>query len=419
LHFVGRIKEGVNIFKKSFISISLSLALLLGSFSIPALALENDYNAATVSKALSSTNVNQLQAKGAILMDSATGTFILEQNSHERLPIASVTKVMSMLLIMEALDTGKIKYEDLVPISEHAVSMGGSQLYLDVREDKKYTVKDMLKGVAIHSSNDATVALAELIAGSEDAFVGMMNEKAKALGMNDTHFLDCSGLTDVDHYSSAYDVALMSRELITKHPKILEFTSIVRDKFGEGVREKTMDLDNTNKILSRYQGMKGLKTGSTDAAGYNLSAVADRSGLQLISVVLGEKDSNVRFAETIKLLDYGFANYETTAIGNKSDEAGEVEVLKGIQTTVKAIYADDVKALIKKGSKDAITKDVTLDTDITAPIKAGAKVGTVSFKSGDKVVGSVELVAANDVEKASFLKLFFRMIADWFRGGKK
>lgn len=416
---MGRIKEGVNIFKKSFISISLSLALLLGSVSVPVFALENDYNSTAVSKVLSSTNVNQLQAKGAVLMDSATGTFILEQNSHERLPIASVTKVMSMLLIMEALDSGKIKYEDLVPISEHAVSMGGSQLYLDVREDKKYTVKDMLKGVAIHSSNDATVAMAELIAGSEDAFVTQMNEKAKALGMNDTHFLDCSGLTDVDHYSSAYDVAVMSRELITKHPKILEFTTIVRDKFGEGVREKPMDLDNTNKLLGRYQGIKGLKTGSTDAAGYNLSAVAERNGLQLISVVLGEKDSNVRFAESIKLLDYGFANYETTAIGSKNDEAGEVDVLKGIQTKVKAIYADDVKALIKKGSKDAITKEVTFEEGITAPLKAGTKVGTVSFKSGDKVVGSVDLVAANDVQKASFIKLFFRMISDWFRGGKK
>lgn len=416
---MGRIKEGVNIFKKSFISITLSLTLLLGSLSVPVFALDDGYNATAVSKVLSSTNVTQLQAKGAVLMDSATGTFIIEQNSHEKLPIASVTKVMTMLLIMEALDSGKIKYEDLVPISEHAVSMGGSQLYLDVREDKKYTVKDILKGVAIHSSNDATVAMAEMIAGSEDAFVGMMNEKAKALGMNDTHFLDCTGLTDVGHYSTAYDVAIMSRELITKHPKILEFTSIVRDKFGEGVRAKPMDLDNTNKLLGRYQGIKGLKTGSTDAAGYNLSALAERNGLQLISVVLGEKDSNVRFAESIKLLDYGFANYETTTIGNKSDEAGEVDVLKGIQTKVKAIYADDVKALIKKGSKDAITKDVTFDTGITAPLKAGTKVGTVSFKSGDKVVGSVDLVAANDVQKASFIKLFFRMIADWFRGGKK
>jgi len=381
--------------------------------------MDNSYNATAVSKALASTNVNQLQAKGAVLMDSATGTFIIEQNSHEKLPIASVTKVMSMLLIMEAIDSGKIKYEDYVPISEHAMSMGGSQLYLDTKEDKKYTVKDMLKGVAIHSSNDATVALGEMVAGSEGAFVGMMNEKAKALGMKDTNFLDCSGLTDVDHYSTAYDVAIMSRELVIKHPAILDYTSIVRDKFGEGVRPQIMDLDNTNKLLSRYNGMKGLKTGSTNAAGYNLSSVAVRDGLQLITVVLGEQSSSTRFAETIKLLDYGFANYESTVIGNKSDEAGNVEVLKGIQTNVKAIYANDVSALIKKGDKNSITKDVTLDTGITAPVKAGDKVGTVAFKSGDKVVGNVDLVAANDVEKASFLKLFFRMVSDWFRGGKK
>lgn len=387
--------------------------------AVPVFALDDDYNATIVNKTLASTNVNQLQAKGAVLIDSATGTFIIEQNSHEKLPIASVTKVMSMLLIMEAIDSGKIKYEDYVPISEHAVSMGGSQLYLDTKESKKYTVKDMLKGVAIHSSNDATVALGEMIAGSEDAFVGMMNEKAKALGMNDTHFLDCTGLTDVGHYSSAYDVAIMSRELITKHPQILEFTSIVRDKFGEGVRPKTMDLDNTNKLLGKYDGLKGLKTGSTTAAGYNLSAIAARNGLQLISVVLGEQNSNTRFAESIKLLDYGFANYETTKIGNKNDEAGDVQVEKGITTKVKAIYADDVKALIKKGDKNAVTREINLNTGITAPLKAGTKVGTVTFKSGDKVVGNVDLVAANDVEKASFIKLFFRMIADWFKGGKK
>ena len=387
--------------------------------AVPAFALDDDYNATIVSKTLASTNVNQLQAKGAVLMDSATGTFILEQNSHEKLPIASVTKVMTMLLIMEAIDSGKIKYEDYVPISDHAVSMGGSQLYLDRKEDKKYTVKDMLKGVAVHSSNDATVAMAEMIAGSEDAFVGMMNEKAKALGMNDTNFLDCTGLTDVGHYSSAYDVAIMARELITKHPQILDFTSIVRDKFGEGVRPKPMDLDNTNKLLGHYDGIKGLKTGSTTAAGYNLSGVAVRNGLQLISVVLGEQNSNTRFAETIKLLDYGFANYETTTIGNKSDEAGDAEVAKGITTKVKAIYADDVKALIKKGDKNAVTRDVSIDSGLTAPLKAGTKIGTVTFKSGDKVVGKVDLVAASDVEKASFLKLFFRMIADWFKGGKK
>lgn len=387
--------------------------------AVPAFALDDDYNAVAVNKTLASTNVNQLQAKGAVLVDSSTGTFIIEQNSHEKLPIASVTKVMSMLLIMEAIDSGKIKYEDYVTISEHAVSMGGSQLYLDTKESKKYTVKDMLKGVAVHSSNDATVALGEMIAGSEDAFVGMMNEKAKALGMNDTHFLDCTGLTDVGHYSTAYDVAIMSRELITKHPQILDFTSIVRDKFGEGVRAKAMDLDNTNKLLGKYQGMKGLKTGSTNAAGYNLSAVADKNGLLLISVVLGEQNSNTRFAETIKLLDYGFANYETTTIGSKSDEAGDVEVEKGITTKVKAIYANDVKALIKKGDKNAIAREINLDTGIIAPLKAGTKVGTVTFKSGDKVVGNVDLVAANDVEKASFIKLFFRMITDWFKGGKK
>jgi D-alanyl-D-alanine carboxypeptidase (penicillin-binding protein 5/6) len=326
---------------------------------------------------------------------------------------------MSMLLIMESIDSGKIKYEDTVPITPNATSFGGSQLWLDVRESNKFTVNEMLKGIAIHSANDATVAMAEMIAGSESAFVKLMNEKAKALGMNDTNFLDCTGLTDDGHYSSANDIAVISRELIQKHPKILEYTSIRRDKFGEGKRAKPTDLDNTNQLIGRYEGMVGLKTGSTSKAGQNLSAVAKRNNMMLIAVVLGEADSSTRFAEIQKLLDYGFANFEVTQVNKKGDEAGAVEVKKGMQTTVKAIYGSDVNLLMKKGEKGKIVREPRFDSNITAPAEEGKKVGQMVYFMDGKEIGKTDIVLETKVEKASAFRLFFRMIVQWFGLGRK
>lgn len=406
-------------FKKITISILIILSMLFNFMSITVLADDAEYNSVAVSKILASTNLSQLQAKAAILMDSASGTIIMEQNSNQTLPIASVTKVMSMLLIMEALDSGKIKFEDMVPISDHAVSMGGSQLYLDTRESKMYTVTEILKGVAIHSSNDATVAMAEMIAGSEGAFVSMMNERARALGLNNTNFLDCTGLTDDGHYSTAYDMGVIARELITKHPKILEYTSIRLEKFGEGKRQKPMELLNTNRLLGKYDGMVGLKTGFTNKAGHNLVAVAKKNDLQLISVVLGEPNSDTRWAETVKLLDSGFANYENATINKKGEEAGEVQVLKGLKTTVKALYADDVNILVKKGDKAKINRELVWEENITAPVKAGQKLGEAIFKVDEKEIGKAELVSSDDVQKASFIRLFFRMVVEWFGIGRK
>ncbi len=406
-------------FKKLLVTSLIILSMVLSFTVVPALADDELYNAVTVSKVLAATNLSQLQAKGAILMDSASGTVIMEQNSNQKLPIASVTKVMTMLLIMESIESGKIRYEDYVTVSAHAVSMGGSQLYLDQKESKKYTVKDMLKGIAIHSSNDATVAMAEMVAGSEGAFVAAMNDKARELGLKDSNFLDCTGLTDDGHYSSAYDMAVIARELINKYPQILEYTSIKRDKFGEGVRTKPMDLDNTNRLLGKYDGMLGLKTGFTNKAGHNLVGVAKKNGLQLISVVLGESNSDTRWAETIKLLDHGFANYETTVVNKKSEEAGEVKVLKGLSTTVKGIYADDVTILLKKGDKTKIVREIVWQDGITAPIQAGQKLGEAVLKVDEKEVGKAEIIAENDVQKASFIRLFFRMVLEWFGLGRK
>lgn len=359
------------------------------------------------------TNVFDLKAKASIMVDGMSGNVLMEKNSHEKLPIASVTKIMSMLLIMESIDSGKISYDDKVQVSEHAYSMGGSQVYLKPGEE--FTVLEMLKAVAIHSANDATVALAEKISGSEEAFVSLMNQRAKELGMNDTNFLDCTGLTDDGHYSSAYDIAQMSRELIIKHPKILDITVIWHDTFRGGV----FSLDNTNKLIRSYDGANGLKTGFTSKAGYCLSASAKRNNLQLITVVLGEPDTDTRFNEAKKLLDFGFANYDISQVNNKGDEVSAVEVKKGVDLSVKGIYGEDVSLLVKKGEKNQIKREVSLDGNLTAPVKLHQKIGEVTYKINDKIVGKADVVADKEVKKASFIRLFFRMVVGWFGIGRK
>lgn len=401
-------------FKKVVVCFVVVVSLFVNLLSIPALGATNpdEYDSMAVTKTLEKTNVFDLKAKASVLIDASTGQVLLEKNSHEKLPIASVTKTMSLLLVMDAVDSGKITMDDKVTVSDHSYNMGGSQVYLKPGEE--FTVTEMLKAVAVHSANDATVALAEKIAGSEDAFVAMMNEKAKALGMNDTNFLDCTGLTDEGHYSSANDVALMSRDLIMNHPKILEFTTIWHDTFRNG----QFSLDNTNKLIRFYDGANGLKTGFTTKAGYCLSAAAKRNNLQLIAVVLGEPDTNTRFAEARKLMDYGFANYEVTQLDKKGVAVGEVGVKKGLKTKVKAIYGEDVKLLLNKGEKGKITREVKLEPDINAPVTAGQKLGEVIYKIGDKEIGKTPAVAEAKVDKASFIRLFFRMVLSWFGIGR-
>jgi len=366
---------------------------------------------------LKNTNVNELKAKSSLLMEASTGKILLENNIHEKRPLASVTKIMSLLLVMEAIDSGKLKMDDIVVTSEHAYSMGGSQAYIAPGE--QFTVTEALKAVAIHSSNDVTVTLAEKVAGSEDVFVSFMNDKAKALGMENTNFIDCTGLAEIEdnnHYSTAYDIAIMSRELIIKHPKILEYTGKYMDKFRDG----KFDLVNTNKLVRFYNGTDGLKTGYTRKAGFCLSATAFREDMRLISVVLGDPDSNTRFAETRKLLDYGFANYEVTKVDNKGEVGAEkVEVKKGIKTNIKGIFKDDVNLLLSRGQKDQITNTVKLQKEIVAPVEKGQKVGEIVYFVDGSEIGKADLVADETVEKASFIRLFFRMIKEWFSMGKK
>ncbi|MCX7746635.1 MAG: D-alanyl-D-alanine carboxypeptidase [Clostridia bacterium] len=401
--------------KKIFVYLMLVVFISVSFFMQPVFSesgKENSTGTLAVSKTEDKGALLDLKAKSALLIDAATGNVLYEKNIHEKLPLASVTKIMSMLLVMEAVDGGKIKLEDMVPVSEHSYNMGGSQVYL--KPGEQFSVHEFLKAVAMHSANDGTVALAEFLAGSEEAFVTMMNQKAKDLGMNNTHFLDSTGLTDDGHYSTAYDISLMSKELIMKHPKILEYTSIWHDTFRDG----KFSLDNTNRLIHSYKGSNGLKTGFTTKAGYCLSASALRNGLQLIAVVLGEPDANTRFAEAAKLLDYGFASYEISEINKKGEFVNELEIKKGLTTKVKAIYDNDVRLLLAKGEKGKIERVVKLDTTLTAPIKKGQKLGDVIFKVDGKEVGKAQLVAESEVKKASFFRLFFRMIFSWFGLGK-
>ena len=376
-----------------------------------------DYDAVEVMKIQTNTSLTNLKSKAALLMDSGTGTVLLDKNSHEKHPIASITKIMSMLLIMEAIDAGIISYDTKVTVSEYSWSFGGSQVWLEPGE--VFTVDELLKAVAIHSANDATVALAEAVAGSEEAFVAMMNQKARELGMKNTNFLDCTGLTDTGHYSSAYDIAVMSRELLLRHPEITDYTSIWHAKFRENVPGKNyVSLDNTNKLVRHYSGTVGLKTGYTSAAGHCLSAAAVRNGQQLISIVLGAPDSNTRFAECRKLLDYGFANFETVLADTMGDVIQQVEVKKGLQPVTNAVYKEDVKLLVRKGEKGKIERIVSLDNDIMAPVKSGQKIGEVIYKISGKEVGKADIVASSDVRRASFFRIMLKLMQEWFCLGR-
>lgn len=347
-----------------------------------------------------------LNAKSAILMEESTGNILYESNPDERLPIASVTKVMTMLLIMEAVDSGKISLDDMVTVSENAMSYGGSTMFLETGE--QLTVNDMLKGIAVASANDGCVAMAEHLAGSESAFVDMMNEKAKGLGMENTHFMNTNGLDEDDHYSSARDVAIMSRELM-KHETIFNYTSIWMDTLRGG----KFQLANTNKLIRFYDGANGLKTGSTSKALCCLSAAAKRNDMQLIAVVLGAPTSAERFASAKSLLDYGFANYAVNTQITAGDEVQKIAVEKGVDKEVGVVAGDSCSTLVKKGQEDNITKEIKIDETITAPIEAGQKIGTMTISRDGEVIADIDLNASSAVEKKGIgliIKDFFATI---------
>ena len=347
-----------------------------------------------------------LNAKSAILMEESTGNILYESNPDERVPIASVTKVMTMLLIMEAVDSGKITLDDMVTVSENAMSYGGSTMFLEAGE--QLTVNDMMKGIAVASANDGCVAMAEHLAGSESAFVDMMNAKAQELGMENTHFMNTNGLDEDDHYSSARDVAIMSRELI-KHKTVFNYTSIWMDTLRGG----KFQLANTNKLIRFYDGANGLKTGSTSKALCCLSATAKRNDMQLIAVVLGAPTSAERFSSAKSLLDFGFANYAVNTQVTAGDEVDRVHVEKGVENEVSVVAGDTYSTLVKKGQEDNVNKEIIMDEEITAPLEAGQKIGTMKITRDGETLAEIDLNTANAVEKKGIgliVKDFFRTI---------
>jgi len=401
-------------FRKFFISIGLCIILLSSSFSFAI----NDtmYVWSNRENAISTTSSNttcegnflNITSGSATLIEQSTGQILYEHNSHEQLRPASVTKVMTILLIMEALDNGTISLEDNVPCSEKASSMGGSQIWLDTSET--LTVHEMLKAICVVSANDCCVAMAEFLAGSEELFVEQMNLKAKELGMNDTCFKNCHGIDEDGHLTSSNDIAIMSRELLSKHPKITEYTTIWMDSLRNGESE----LVNTNKIIRNYNGATGLKTGSTSLALFNLSASATRDGLSLIAVIMKGETSAVRFSEAQKLLDYGFSNYEFVQCAKAGDIVKTIEINKGTVSSVDVIYETDSGALIKKGEKDNVTTQVVLDEKISAPISEGQKLGEIHYLLNDDVIATTNLIAKQEVKKLTLVNMFTHTFGKWF-----
>ena len=359
----------------------------------------------------------KVKAKAAVLIDSATGKVIYAQNADKKLPPASVTKVMTMLLAMEAVDSAKITLEDEVTISDNAASMGGSQMYMEPGET--HTVAQLLEGVAMVSANDGCVALAEYIAGSTDIFVEKMNKKAQELGMKNTNFVNTNGLPVKEHYTSAYDIALMSKELI-KHKEIRKWCTKWQDTIKVGLpgKETEFGLTNTNKMIKTYNGANGIKTGFTQEAGYCLSASATRGNTTLIAVVLGAKTSKERNAQVAKLLDYGFSAYETAQIFPEGEAVKKVSVDRGEPEQLKAVTGDAAAAFIKKGDKEKVTHKIVIDKDISLPLKKGDAVGRVDIYYDGQKTGSVSLVSDRDVDKAGFITYYLRSIRSLF-GEKK
>lgn len=392
--------------KKALIAGLLVLFVGLSSVAVPSYAEEK-------SKPGEGSSQEELApgARSAILLDADTGTIIYEKNSHDKLPPASITKIMTMLLTMEAIDEGQLQWTDKVRTSEYAASMGGSQIFLEPGEEM--TVDEMLKGIAMASGNDASVAVAEKIAGSEEAFVKLMNEKAAELGMKDTHFVNCNGLPAENHYTSAHDIAVMSRELL-KYDQITKYTGAYQDYLRKD-SEKPFWLVNTNKLVRFYTGADGLKTGYTSEAKFCLSATAKRDGLRAVAVVMGAPDTKTRNNEVSRMFDYAFSQYSMHSIYKPGEVLGIVKVQKGTVPEI-SIQADkDYSVLVKKGVKSPdIRHEIQMDPNLKAPVAAGQVVGKLTVYQGDRVVKEFELTSPVEVKKAGFWKLFKRTTGKLF-----
>ena len=391
----------------SFLLITLILLSINSYAMIP--IWDNELNTTEVNaESSSSDNFLNIESESAILIEQNTGKILYEKNSHELLRPASVTKIMSLLLIMEALDRGDISLDTEVPCSQNASSMGGSQIWLN--ETETLSVDEMLKAICVVSANDCTVAMAEFISGSEELFVQKMNEKAKELGMNDTCFKNCHGIDEDGHLTSSYDISLMSRELLLNHPTIKNYTTIWMDSLREGKSE----LVNTNKLIRTYNGATGLKTGSTSLALYNLSASATRDGLSLIAVVLRSPTPKIRFSEAKLLLDYGFNTYSYKKLGQKGDFVQNVEVNKGTTNNVNLVFENDSGVIVKKDVINKIEEEIIINENIEAPFEKGTVLGKINYNLNGNTIMTVNLVSENSVSKKSVFNMYKYITSNWF-----
>jgi len=369
-------------FIKRLVCIFLVLALSLSTLALQVSALDD----------------SEVESPSALLMEPTTRKILYEKNAHEQRACASITKVMTLLLVMEAIEQGKISYDDIVTTSEHAKSMGGSDIWLEVGE--KMTVHEMIKATAVASANDAAVALAEHLCGSESEFVKLMNQRAKELGMKNTVFKNCNGLDEEGHLSSAYDVAIMSSELM-KHEKIFEYTTIWLDHLRDGETQ----IVNTNKLLKTYDGITGLKTGTTSQAGSCISATAKRDDMSLVAVVLGSDSGTIRFKDAAKLLDYGFATYEVISFDASVMKEKAVSVTNGMTDKAQIVCNGSSNILIKKGSEKDLAHKVSIKESVQAPVSVGQKVGTLSYTLNKEEVAQFDIVTTEAVDKISFTSL--------------
>ena len=353
------------------------------------------------------SNPLDLDCGSCILIEQSSGQVLYSYNSHEKLKPASVTKLMSIYLIMEAISQGKINYDTKIPCSENAESMGGSQIWLTTTEN--LTVHEMLKAICIVSANDCVTAMAEYLGGTEENFVNMMNEKAQELGMNDTNFKNCHGIDEDDHYMSSYDIAILSRKLLETYPEITNYTTIYMDSLRDG----KSSLVNTNKLVRNYNGCTGLKTGSTSLALYNLSASATRNDMSLIAVIMKAPTSELRFKNSSNLLDYGFSNFEYKKMVSKNDIIKNVKVSKGISPSVNAIAESDCGTLISKGNDVNIEQNISIDDTISAPISEGQNIGKITYTLNGDTISECNLTASNDVAKIGLFSMNKFIIGNW------
>ncbi|MCI6265321.1 MAG: D-alanyl-D-alanine carboxypeptidase [Erysipelotrichaceae bacterium] len=351
-------------------------------------------------------------AKSAIMLEASTGKIIYEKNSEEKLPMASMTKMMTLLLIMENIEDGNLKWDEMITASEQAASMGGSQIFLEVGE--QMSVEDMVKGICIGSGNDAAVAMAERIGGTEENFVKMMNEKASKLGLKNTHFENSCGLDSDNHYSSAHDMAIIAKELV-RHEKILEYTGTYEDYLRKNT-DNSFWLVNTNKLVRYYQGVDGLKTGYTSTSGYCITTTAKRNNMRLITVVMGEPSSSIRNSETTAMLDYGFNTYQIDIILSKDTVLSKEKVTLGKQEYVEIVPKEDINILnTKTGTKRNVTYEVQLD-NIKAPIKADDSVGKINIIENNQTIMTIDATVKTTVEKASLFTSYYRDLVDMMKG---